>query len=99
MEIDEASFNYSDVYASITYLTSFSMMLPCFMRYDHLHYARRGPVCLAEIHQLPEYIKYEFMKGNMFVKRSSTSFNKVDPYQATEWLNVTHLMIVLHNRI
>lgn len=71
------------------HLHSFSQMLPYFMRYDHLNYARWGPVYIAEMHQLPEPILSEFQKGNFVVKRSCQKFNQVDPDQAMEWINAT----------
>ena len=36
------------------HLHSFSLILPYFMRYDHLNYARLGPVYMTQMHQLPE---------------------------------------------
>ena len=71
------------------HLCSFSKMLPYFMRYDHLNYARWGPVYLAEMHQLPETVASEFRKGNFVVKRSAQRYNQVDPDQAMEWINGT----------
>ena len=47
------------------HLHSFSLMLPYFMRYDHLNYARWGPVYLAEMHQLPEPVLSEFQMGQL----------------------------------
>ena len=49
------------------HLYAFSLMLPYFMRYDHLNYARWGPVYLAEMHQLPEPVLSEFQRGNFVV--------------------------------
>ena len=71
------------------HLHSFSQMLPFFNRYDHLNYARWGPVYLAKMHQLPESILSEFQRANFVVKRSSGKFKKVDPDQAMEWINGT----------
>ena len=71
------------------HLHSFSLMLPYFMRYDHLNYARWGPVYIAEMHQLPEPVLSEFQRGNFVVKRSDQKFNQVDPDQAMEWINGT----------
>ena len=68
------------------YLHSFQKMLPYFNRYDHLNYARWGPVYLVE---LPEPVLNEFQKGNFVVKRSPKSFSQVDPDQAMEWVNGT----------
>ena len=59
------------------------------MRYNHLNYARWGPVYLAEMHQLPQPVLSEFQKGNFVVKRSPHNFNQVDPDHATEWINST----------
>ena len=71
------------------HLHSFSLMLPYFMRYDHLNYARWGAVYIAEMHQLPEPVLSEFQRGNFVVKRSVQKFNQVDPDQAMEWINGT----------
>ena len=71
------------------HLYSFSLMLPYFKRYDHLHYARWSPVYLVEMHQLPEPILSEFKRGNFVVKRSAHKFSQVDPGQAMEWINGT----------
>ena len=71
------------------HLYSFSLMLPYFKRYDHLNYARWGPVYLVEMHQLPEPVLSEFKRGNFVVKRSAHKFNQVDPDQAMEWINGT----------
>ena len=67
------------------HLHSFSLMLPYFMRYDHLNYARWGPVYLAEMHQLPEPVLSEFQRGNFVVKRSVQKLNQVDPDQFKPW--------------
>lgn len=71
------------------HLYSFSLMLPYFKRYDHLNYARWGPVYLLEMHQLPEPILSKFQRGNFVVKRSPHKFSQVDPDQAMEWINGT----------
>jgi hypothetical protein len=71
------------------HLYSFSQMLPYFTRYNHLNYARWGPVYLAEMHQLPEAVRTEFQKGNFVVKRSVMKYSQVDPDQAMEWINGT----------
>ncbi len=57
------------------HLHSFSLMLPYFKRYDHLNYARWGPVYLLEMSQLPEPILSEFQQGNFVVKRMSNKFS------------------------
>ena len=69
------------------HLCSFQAMLPYFMRYNHINYARWGTVYLNEMHQLPQDVKREFEAGNFVVKRSPHSFNQVDPDQSQEWLN------------
>ena len=71
------------------HLESFTKMIPLFMRYDHFNYARWGIVYLAEMKQLPDEVKKEFVKGNFVVKCSSNKFNQVDPDHAQEWLNGT----------
>lgn len=71
------------------HLHSFSWMLPYFMRYDHLNYARWALVYIAEMHQLPEPVLSEFQRGNSVVKRSDQRFNQVDPDQAMVWINGT----------
>jgi len=71
------------------HLYSFSLMLPYFKRYDHLNYARWGPVYLVEMQQLPEPVLTEFQRGNFVVKRSAHKFSQVDPDQAMEWINGT----------
>ena len=50
--------NFLQLYCQIwdLRLRSFSLMLPCFVCYDHCNYARWGPVYLAEMHQLPTAI-------------------------------------------
>ena len=62
---------------------------PYFKRYDHLNYARCGPVYLVEIHHLPEPVISEFKRGNFVVKRFAHKFSQVDPGQAMEWINGT----------
>ena len=64
-------------------------MLPYFMRYDHINYAKWGVIYLAEMHQLPAEVLEEFQRGNFVVKRSGSTFNQVSPDQAQEWLNAT----------
>ena len=71
------------------HLYSFILMLPYFKRYDHLNYARWGPVYLVEMHQLPEPVLSEFKRGNFVVKRSAHKFSQLDPDQAMEWINGT----------
>ena len=66
------------------HLDSFSLMLPYFKRYDHLNYARWGPVYLVEMHPIPEPVLSEFKRGNFVVKRSPHKFSQVDPDQAME---------------
>ena len=44
---------------------------------------------LADMQSLPQQVKEEFIKGNFVVKRSSSTFNQVDPDHSQEWLNAT----------
>ena len=69
------------------HLYAFQQMLPYFMYYNHINYARWGTIYLKEMHQLPQEVKQEFEAGNFVVKRSSLHFNQVDPDQSQEWLN------------
>ena len=71
------------------HLYSFSLMLPYFKRYDHLNYARWGPVYLVDMHQRPGPVLSELKSVNFVVKRSVHKFSKVDPDQAMEWINGT----------
>ena len=71
------------------HLTSFTKTIPLFMRYDHYNYARWGIIYVAEMKQLPEEVKEEFVKGDFVVKCSANKFNQVDPDHAQEWLNGT----------
>ena len=71
------------------HLDSFSLMLPYFKRYDHLNYARYGPVYLVEMHKLPEPVLSEFKRVNFVVKRSAHKFSQVDPDQDMEWIHGT----------
>ena len=65
-------------------------MLPYFKRYDHLNYARWGPVYLVETHQLPEPVLSEFKRGTFVVKsRCAHKFSQVDPDQTMGWINGT----------
>ena len=59
------------------------------MTYDHQNYSRWGPVYLADMQSLPQQVKEEFIKGNFVVRRSSSTFNQVDPDHNQEWLNAT----------
>ena len=68
------------------HLYAFQQMLPYFMYYNHINYARWGTIYLKEMHQLPQEVKQEFEAGNFVVKRSSLRFNQVDPDQSQEWL-------------
>jgi len=58
-------------------------MLPFFYRYDHTNYARRGTVYLAQMNQLPNAVKEEFVK---VVKVSNSRFNQVDSDRSEERL-------------
>lgn len=68
------------------HLCAFQRMLPYFIRYNHINYARWGTIYLNEMHQLPQHVKKEFEAGNFAVKRSLHCFNQVDPNQTQEWL-------------
>ena len=67
----------------------FSRMLPYFMCYDHINYARWVSIYLADASQLPDVVRGEFEAGNFVVKRSAAQFNQVDPDQGQAWLNAT----------
>ena len=71
------------------YLTAFRKMIPFFFQYDHQNYARWSIIYLAQMMQLPESIREEFMKGDFVVKCSDLKFTQVDPDHAQEWLNRT----------
>ena len=69
------------------YLTAFRKMIPYFFQYDHQNYARWSIIYLAQMMEIPEKIKDEFMKGDFVVKCSDLKFTQVDPDHAQEWLN------------
>ena len=69
------------------HLEAFKQMVPYFMKYDHTHYSKWGPIYIAEMSNLPEPVLSEFMRGNFVVKRSDRRFNEVDADHAQEWLN------------
>ena len=72
------------------HLDSFEAMLPWMSLYDHVNYARWGPVYLTDMKELPftaPEVHREFQMGNFVVKRSSHHFNQVPVDQATEWIN------------
>ena len=69
------------------YLFSFKKMIPFFFLYDHYNYARWGVIYAAQMMQIPDELKEEFVKGNFVVKGSNQSFCQVDPDQAQEWQN------------
>ena len=74
----------------LLHLTLFEAMLPSLTIYDHLNYARWGPVYLADMKGLPKTapdVYEEFLAGNFVVKRHSGRFNQVPVDQATEWVN------------
>lgn len=74
----------------LLHLASFEAMLPWITIYDHLNYARWGPVYLADMKWLPKTapdVYEEFLAGNFVVKRHSGRFNQVPVDQATEWVN------------
>ena len=68
------------------HLYAFQQMLPYFMYYNHVNYARWGTIYLKEMYQLPQEVKKEFEAGNFVVKRSSLRFKQVAPGQSQEWL-------------
>ena len=68
------------------HLQAFTRMMPYFMHYNHVHYARWGTIYLNEMHQIPGEVKKEFEAGNFVVKRSTLRFNQVDPDHSQEWL-------------
>lgn len=68
------------------HLCVFQQMLPYFMQYNHINYARWGTIYLNEMHQLPQPVKREFEAGNFVVKRSLHHFSQVDPDHSQEWL-------------
>jgi len=74
----------------LMHVEAFAAMLPWMAVYDHLNYARWGPVYLADMKTLdltaPEVHK-ECLDGNFVVKRSNSYFNEVPADQATEWMN------------
>ena len=72
------------------HLDTFAAMLPWMTVYDHVNYARWGPVYLADMKALPHTapeVYQEFLMGNFVVKRSRHRFNQVPVDQATEWIN------------
>ena len=69
------------------YLLSFRQMIPFYFQYDHQNYARWSIIYLAQMIQIPEQIREEFMKGYFVVKCSELKFTQVDPDHAQEWLN------------
>lgn len=74
----------------LLHLASFEAMLPWLTVYDHLNYARWGPVYLADMKGLLKtapVVYEEFLAGNFDVKRHSGRFNQVPVDQATEWVN------------
>ena len=71
------------------HLYAFQSMLPLFMRYDHINYARWGTIYVKDMHELPDIVLQEFLQGNFVVKRAALKFNQVDPDQSQEWLNGT----------
>ena len=49
------------------YLLSFRQMIPFYFQYDHQNYARWSIIYLAQMMQIPEQIREEFMKGDFVV--------------------------------
>ena len=68
------------------YLEAIVQMLPYFMRYDHLNYAKSVPVFIADMMTLPEEVHSKFLQGDFVVKRSNDKFNQVDADYAQEWI-------------
>ena len=66
------------------YVTSFTSMIPLFMRHNHYKYARWRTIYVAEIKELPEEINEELVKGGFVVKCSTNMFNQVDPNHTQE---------------
>ena len=74
----------------LLHLDSFAEMLPWLTIYDHVNYARWGPVYLADMRGLAQTateVHEEFLAGNFVVKRHAGRFNQVPVDQATEWIN------------
>ena len=72
------------------HLEAFAAMIPWLTIYDHLNYARWGPMYLTEILSLESKapsVYHEFMAGNLVVKRSDNHFSQIPTDQATEWMN------------
>ena len=69
------------------YISSFKKMIPFFFQYDHQNYARWGVIYAAQMMQIPNEIREEFVKGNFVVKCSKQNFTQVDPDHAQEWQN------------
>lgn len=69
------------------YLHIFHQMLPYFVRYSHLKYARWGSVHISEMNQLPKEVLEEFKKGKFVVKWIENKFNQVSPDHNFGWLN------------
>ena len=61
-------------------------MLPYFMRYNHLNFAKSMPVFTAVMMQLLEEVHSKFSQGDFVVKRSNKPLNQVDAYHAQEWI-------------
>ena len=60
------------------HLSSCSRMLPYFMKYNHLNYAKWDAVYYAEMKNLPEPIVEKFQIGNFMIKRSDNASNQDD---------------------
>lgn len=55
------------------HLYVFQQMLPYFMYYNHINYARWGTIYLKGMHQVHQEVKQEFEAGNFVVKRCADS--------------------------
>ena len=56
------------------HLTTFKKMIPFFFQYDHQNYARWGFIYAAQMMQVPDEIREEFVRGNFVVKCSKQKF-------------------------
>ena len=72
------------------HLYFFAKMLPWFALYDHVNYARWGPIYLADMSQLETsapQVYSEFMKGKFSIKRTNKKFCQIASDQALEHIN------------
>ena len=64
-------------------------MLPYFIRYDHRHNSRWGPVYLTAMFNFPGTVLAEIKRENFVVNHSDHEFDQVIPDQTQECLNRT----------